>query len=91
MSYQGYTEYLCEDGHYWTQDAFDDPVVSCVVSGCPRPVAWTHEVDQTNGTDPNEPWSLPTELEVDEPMQTETCNLGHVHVVRPPRYKIPTA
>lgn len=46
MSYEGFTERLCEGGHLWCDDAYADQ------TPCPRcgkPSVWEHEVDCTNG------------------------------------------
>ena len=45
MSYEGYTEYLCKDGHYSTSDCWCENL-SCPI--CNKEVVWKHEVDQTN-------------------------------------------
>lgn len=47
MSYEGYTEYLCEKGHYWSANCYFDDGEPCAVCGG-APV-WRHAVDQTNG------------------------------------------
>lgn len=53
MSYEGYTEYLCANGHHFTVDCYD-----VAPPGCPRcssPLAWEHAVDETNGYDESRP------------------------------------
>jgi predicted nucleic-acid-binding Zn-ribbon protein len=59
MSYEGYDQLLCKNGHYWTCDAFDNisynelgqavHPVSCPY--CQNPNVWSNSVDQTNGGD----------------------------------------
>lgn len=82
MSYEGYTEYLCEDGHHWTQDAYDERPRMC--ADCGKRAVWYHDVDQTNGDDD---WAL---LDAIETAAFAQCNYGHTHQVRVARYKIPT-
>jgi len=57
MSYEGYTEYICKNGHYWTIDAMDlihgEP--SRVCSVCSELPEYWHDVDQTNGYDEEYP------------------------------------
>lgn len=64
MSYEGYTEYLCEKGHYFTVDAMDDwdyrpgqghvrAQQECEV--CKGKLAFMASVDETNGVDPEQP------------------------------------
>lgn len=47
MSYEGYDEFLCEDGHYFTQGCWEDPTSGCPY--CGKEMKYTHSVDQTNG------------------------------------------
>lgn len=84
MSYEGYVEYLCEKGHYFSFDCYDDPDKPA----CPRcggPPVWKHSVDQTNGEvldDSGKPYpeTAPYPLEVERYI---------LEVVRIPVYKIP--
>lgn len=49
MSYEGYTEYLCENGHYYTRDAYESYYTE--EKKCPYCVSeavWSNGVDQTN-------------------------------------------
>ena len=47
MSYEGYSEWLCEKGHYQTSDAYEDDPTTC--RKCGAKLVWSHAVDQTNG------------------------------------------
>ena len=85
MSYEGYTEYLCENGHHWQVDAHaENDDTAC--PRCKRPAVWSHNVDETNGIEFDEegnpdPATVPYPLEVS----------GHEEVVvRVPIYKIPS-
>lgn len=57
MSYEGYTEFLCKEGHYFCMDCCDDGVTRC--PRCGATVAYTNSVDQTNGEDPDLPCTMP--------------------------------
>lgn len=51
MSYEGYTQILCEKGHYDSQDAYsgyDRKIWKCTV--CGSKTAWENMVDTTNGS-----------------------------------------
>ncbi|SRR5579862_197317 len=94
MSYEGYDEILCSNGHRTVFDAYDSPlfdgVFRCTVKGCEGSLAWSTSVDQTNGID-EETGKCPgeVELEIDKPAKTCTCACGNVHVIVPETYKIP--
>jgi len=69
MSYEGYVELLCKNGHYWTVDAYGALDDACC-HRCGEHFAWNHSVDETNGIvydDNGLPFSntVPAELEVD--------------------------
>ena len=84
MSYEGYTEALCEDGHYHTWDAYWDPPALCIE--CGKSLVWFNEVDQTNGDGED----MKAKLEVLEEAKVETCpTCHHKNEVAEVRYKIP--
>ena len=47
MSYEGYNQYICKKGHYWTSDVYDE-VTKCPV--CGTTPYWVNSVDQTNSS-----------------------------------------
>lgn len=47
MSYEGFNEQLCRNGHYSAQDCYADRPKSC--PHCGASIAYSHAVDQTNG------------------------------------------
>lgn len=54
MSYEGYEEYICENGHLFRQDASlvrwaNSDNIRCPESDCEGGVVFTHAVDLTNG------------------------------------------
>jgi hypothetical protein len=84
MSYEGYTEHLCANGHHWAHDCYEDE------KACPRcgkPSVWCHHVDQTNGVlecedGSPDPSTIPYPLEVDHYERKRVT-------IKTPIYKIP--
>ena len=85
MSYEGYVQLLCPEGHYWVIDAADDSEPRCHC--CDGSVAWSNAVDDTNcdtfGEIDMTPFVVSRAI-------FETCNLGHVHEKGSDVYRIPT-
>jgi hypothetical protein len=105
MSYEGYVQYLCKNGHYWTVDAYDDYESTCPDCCCPdcreRPY-WENCVDETNGSycDCQNGEGCEhcvdgridgyIELEEDTPAEYETCECcGATKTIKQRTYKIP--
>jgi hypothetical protein len=91
MSYEGYIQALCENGHYnQFQDRMDVDPEAEVCHICKSKIVWTNSVDDTNG----DHWGLiPPDLFnafLKSPSKVETCNLGHSHVIFHEVYDIPT-
>lgn len=53
MSYSGFTERICEHGHYTTVTCGESSNNEC--SFCKKPIRWEHPVDTTNGTERDNP------------------------------------
>lgn len=97
MSYEGYTEYICPVGHYYTVDsmasyggfATDAEYYSCMA--CPTchtwPAAYAHSVDETNGYDDADQNSCnaPREMVSCFDLQVED-HRGNRYMVRDPRF-----
>lgn len=87
MSYEGRIEFLCETGHRWTQDAYDE---GRECPNCKGAVVWSNDIDDTNGDCfgeiPDDVWAN-YEL---TPDQYDYCNLGHRHLVSEVTYRVPT-
>lgn len=47
MSFSGFYEYVCESGHYMSNDVYGIDVDKCY--HCSKKLVWRHLVDQTNG------------------------------------------
>lgn len=57
MSYEGSVEFICECGHYSVFDCYDVEPTKCPeCDGC---LAYTHSIDETNGTDFMDPNTMP--------------------------------
>ena len=81
MSYEGFTQVLCANGHLREFDCWNSPMMFCPC--CGKPFVWRHEVDETNCE------GVRADLEIAVPEQREWCDMGHVHVTREVTYKIP--
>lgn len=57
MSYEGYTEFLCKNGHYYCVDIHAPAGEVCPI--CGEKAAYSSEVDLTNGENENDPYSMP--------------------------------
>ena len=69
MPYEGYVEYLCENGHKYNHDIFGDehlwtPLYIFCCPECGQPPVYFHHVDVTNGSDPDQPGTYPAETRV---------------------------
>jgi len=93
MSYEGYTQVLCEKGHFTSYDAYSDTSSNkewkCPV--CKAKRAWYNLVDLTNGSfEGKKRIDGFVELEVDVPAQMCKCKeCGNEHMIVPPTFKIP--
>lgn len=93
MSYEGYQQLICKNGHYNTVDAYDNIEV-CQV--CGEGFVWWNSVDVTNGSfEVNEKGE---EVRIDghinlEILQSEdycTCEkCDNTHIISPAIYKVP--
>lgn len=88
MSWEGYSQNFCKEGHYFVGSAgYDSEPTHC---SCGSEVAYCHIVDDTNC---DQVGFIPDEVRATlllEPEETAVCNLGHVHVTKMAVYKIPT-
>jgi len=92
MSYEGYEQVLCENGHYFTFDCYDywqEDKWVCPICGAKS--AWSNMVDVTNGSFENDAWGELiridgyVSLKVKDECKCECCG-----TVLERRYKIPT-
>jgi hypothetical protein len=91
MSYEGYTQVLCSNGHLRQFDCNDyswspstryneQEPLKC---SCGASFVWSHEVDQTNDE------GVPAKLEVAIPEEWMQCDMGHKHIIKEGTYHIP--
>jgi hypothetical protein len=59
MSYEGYHEFLCVNGHRTHVDCNESDPKAC--ERCGGSMAFWNSVDRTNGQDPDYPGSMPAE------------------------------
>ena len=88
MSYEGYEQYICQNGHAWTEDcsySFEEEDRVCPI--CQAKQAWYNAVDDTNGESCG---YIDMEKLLVKPAVVKTCNLGCAHVVEPSIYRIPS-
>lgn len=93
MSYEGWTQVLCKNGHEFSIGQYEDrhPCPHCGAE-----IVWSHEVDLTNGCEPDcklydkKCYAHPLELEIATPAVYEHCpTCQHKRVVFVQIYKIP--
>ncbi len=95
MSYEGFEEYLCEEGHLTTCDTMSDIPLLCeagvnIASICGKRIVWNRSIDTTNGYDEDDMNMNKDKLEVAVGAIYQTyssCN--HMELVSDIRYKIP--
>lgn len=87
MSYEGYEQVICVNGHYSVVDCYmaENP---CSVCNCA--IAWDNPVDTTNGGEEGKIELKSLEKFIKSPAVVETCNLGHPHIMSNAVYKVPT-
>lgn len=85
MSYEGYEQILCEDGHLYTFDCYNHRPYAATCP-CGKPFIWWNSVDCTN--EPDEGYVALVEKTPAEYCVCACCN--HRHQVKPETYYIPT-
>lgn len=89
MSFEGYYQMLCENGHLLYRDVYDIGGFgweedSELCKHCKAKIVFERLVDETNGEGEE------VDLEVKIPPKTKMCSAcGHVEILEPARYKIP--
>lgn len=97
MSWEGYGQALCKNGHQYDIAPYDsDPDGACPF--CQSKQAWVYWVDETNGCEcPEETTpetkkcaAHPIQLELDQPATYKQCpTCDHRELLTQPTYKIP--
>lgn len=89
MSFEGYYQFLCKDGHYWVENAHDTNFGDAQYILCPKcseMMVWANLVDVTNGSWDENRNRIDGYVEL-EPYIEETCESCGAIIER--RYKIP--
>lgn len=83
---QKYEQHICKNGHRFDKGISWGTIPSCPI--CNKLSAWYNSVDNTNG---NELGIITNWLSLlMEPEEKQMCNLGHEHIIKHARYRIPS-
>ena len=92
MSFEGYYQVLCENGHYSTKDCYQDDHNSFTCPICGQKMAWWNLVDVTNGSwdEDNTRIDGYVELKIKTPVELCVCpDCSVEHVKTEATYKVP--
>ena len=91
MSFEGYYQVICKNGHYHTKDSYEaDEEMACPF--CKSPKAWENLVDVTNGSEDGGGNRIDgfVFLKATKDARTCTCGkCGHEHEIEPAIFGIP--
>lgn len=88
MSFEGFYQCFCKNGHLIQFDVYDDDSSPCPV--CGTEFALKILVDDTNGEQSGVISKTALKSLVISPEVKQLCNLGHWHVVNQAVYRIPS-
>lgn len=93
MSFEGYNQCVCKNGHYFEEDAMMvryDGSENC--PDCGAEAAWVNCVDDTNCDSYGKiPYEMLREKYLAKKAEVETCECcGHAEEVSPEEFKVPT-
>lgn len=90
MSYEGYCQFLCSNGHLWEEGENYGSKDYGPCPDCGAGIVFQNSVDQTNcdevGIIIQKEWN---KLEISEEVNKK-CDLGHIHRIEPARYRVPS-
>ena len=87
MSYEGYTQHLCLNGHQWFANAYAE---NDECPYCSENSIWQHEIDETNGTDEEDQNTFEIKLDVYQKEKYSVCQCcGNETITEQIRYWIP--
>jgi hypothetical protein len=103
MSFEGFYQFLCENGHYSVCDVDEyecifwneNSIGKARCNKCDGNIVWENLVNTTNGSyecnhrGEEERIDSYIELEILEEAKYCTCHCGHKHIIEEARYKIP--
>jgi uncharacterized Zn finger protein len=85
MSYEGFTQHLCEDGHSWTVDAYlGEDIETCPF--CGKLSVWHNSVDTTNGSFDDNGIRIDGYVELEKKKEVRCDKCGSITEIT---YKIP--
>lgn len=94
ISFEGYSQFLCKNGHHWTKDAhllMYETIRDQKCPVCGEPAAWENMVDLTNGSFDDEGNRIDGYIDL-EPLEIHmmTCsNCDNTKACKCSTYKIP--
>ena len=91
MSYEGYNQVLCKNGHYETFDVYMDSIEHWKCSACGEGVRWWNGVDLTNGSYDDDGTRIDgyVHLKVLKEFNCACDKCGVKHTFSPTVYEIP--
>lgn len=86
MSYEGYVQNLCKNGHHWEAEggSYADPTVC---PECTQPPEWVNPVNDTNCDSIGE---IDMNQFLYKEAEYKKCDMGHLHQISPAVYRIPS-
>ena len=91
MSYEGFSQLICSEGHYWTLDCnIVEDLQKNLCPICKKPAVFENMVDITNGSFDDDGTRIDNfiEPEIDKEVKL-ICKCGNEHVCSCSTYKIP--
>ncbi len=89
MSYEGYTQYICENGHAFYGDSWHE---QSWCPNCSKAAVWENSVDTTNGSYDEKGTQIDGYITLEELTPPEYCKCdkcSNEHRIKEPTYKIP--
>jgi len=88
MSYEGYSQYLCRNGHKTIIDSLEELPKHC---DCGKEFIFSWQVNQTNGDELHNALTMEYPFDVLEERKYVTCkSCGSLVETKEPRFKVPT-
>lgn len=85
MSYEGYDQHICHNGHRFDEDCYSDhPTCHCGAKSF-----WSNSVDQTNGDEVGFIKESEFQKLLISEQKVQKCNLGHNHITHGAIYRFP--
>ncbi len=89
MSYEGYEQCICENGHYFETPCSYMFIENASICECGAKSVWDNSVDDTNC----DSFGIVLKEDIDKLLisaeKSEVCNLGHLHITHKAIYRLP--